>query len=81
MARSQRTSTIHLGFDHHNWVGAALARTLWLQGHPAQAVERARQTVNDAARMDHPVTHRVELGSFAALRLGRVKRRSARNTP
>ena len=54
--RAQRTSTIHLGFDHHNWAGAALARTLWLQGHPTQAVRRARETVEDAARMDHPVT-------------------------
>ncbi len=24
-------SAIHLGFDHHNWAGIALARTLWLQ--------------------------------------------------
>ena len=28
--------------------GITLARTLWLQGHPDQAVERARQTVEDA---------------------------------
>jgi predicted ATPase/DNA-binding winged helix-turn-helix (wHTH) protein len=59
--RSQRTSTIYLGFDHQNWAGAALSRTLWLQGHPAQAVERARQTVRDAARMDHPVTLAIAL--------------------
>jgi predicted ATPase/DNA-binding winged helix-turn-helix (wHTH) protein len=53
---SQRTNTIYLGFDHHNWAGVALARTLWLQGYPAQALKRARQTVKDAERMGHPVT-------------------------
>ena len=51
----ERTSTIYLDFDHYNYAGVALARTLWLQGHPAQAVERARQSVKDAAAMDHPV--------------------------
>ena len=53
---AQRTSAIYLGFDHQGWAGIHLATTLWLQGHPAQAVELARQTVKDAARMDHPVT-------------------------
>ena len=52
---SQRSSTIYLGFDHHNRSAIALARTLWLQGHPAQAVERARQAIRDAERMDHPI--------------------------
>jgi predicted ATPase/DNA-binding winged helix-turn-helix (wHTH) protein len=53
---SERTPTIYLGFDCYNWAGIPLARNLWLQGHPAQAVERARQTVEDAQRVDHPVT-------------------------
>lgn len=57
----RRTSTIHLGFDHHVYAGVALARTLWLQGHPAQALRRAHQTVQDAARMDHPVTLSIAL--------------------
>jgi len=52
----QRTSTIYLGFDHHNRAGIVLARTLWLQGHPAQAMERARQAIKDVERMDHPVS-------------------------
>ena len=46
---ARRTGMIYLGFDHHIYAGVALARTLWLQGHPAQAVRRARQTVQDAA--------------------------------
>ena len=51
----QRTSTIYLDFEHYNYAGVALARTLWLQGHPAQAMERARRSVKDAASMGHPV--------------------------
>jgi predicted ATPase/DNA-binding winged helix-turn-helix (wHTH) protein len=53
---SQRTSATYLGFNGYILVGAYLARTLWLQGHPSHAVERARQTVNDAKLTDHPVT-------------------------
>jgi predicted ATPase len=53
---SPRASTIYLGLDHHNRASYSLARTLWLQGLPAQAVERARQAIADAAGMDHPVT-------------------------
>jgi predicted ATPase/DNA-binding winged helix-turn-helix (wHTH) protein len=56
---SQRTNMTYLGFD--NIAGGALARTLWLQGHPAQALERARQAVQDAAGMDHPVTLSIAL--------------------
>jgi predicted ATPase/DNA-binding winged helix-turn-helix (wHTH) protein len=52
----ERTSTIYLGFDHHNRAGIVLARTLWLQGHPVQALEHARQAIDDAALMDHPVS-------------------------
>jgi predicted ATPase/DNA-binding winged helix-turn-helix (wHTH) protein len=52
---SQRTSTIYLGFDHHNRSAIALARTLWMQGHPMQAVERARQAIKDAEHMEHPI--------------------------
>jgi predicted ATPase/DNA-binding winged helix-turn-helix (wHTH) protein len=64
---SQRTRTIYLGFDYYNWAGIALARTLWLQGHPAQAVERVRQTVTDAERLDHPVTLTIVLHWAAAV--------------
>src|ERR1700691_5839195 len=59
--RSQRTTTIYLGFEGRSLAGAILARTLWLQGHPAQAVERARQTVKDAAAMDHSLTLAIAL--------------------
>ncbi|MEJ1963817.1 MAG: winged helix-turn-helix domain-containing protein [Gammaproteobacteria bacterium] len=64
---SQRTRTLYLGFDYYNWAGIALARTLWLQGHPARAIERARQTVQDAERLDHPVTLTIVLHWAAAV--------------
>jgi len=54
--RSQRTTTIYLGFEGKNLAGGILARNLWLQGHPTQAVARARQTISDAAAMDHSLT-------------------------
>jgi predicted ATPase len=59
--RSQRTTTIYLGFESKCLAGAILARTLWLQGHPAQAMERARQTVKEAARMEHSLTLAIAL--------------------
>jgi hypothetical protein len=53
---AQRTSATYLGFNGHILVGAYLARTLWLQGHFDQALQRARLTVRDAQLTDHPVT-------------------------
>ena len=58
---TRRTGTIYLGFDYHIWTGLALGRTLWLLGHPDQAVKRIRETVKDAAAMDQPVTLSIAL--------------------
>ncbi len=55
-SRSPQASEIYLGLDHHILVGIALARSLWLQGHPAQAKERVRQTIEDAERKGNPAT-------------------------
>jgi hypothetical protein len=55
-SRSQQTSEVYLGLDHHILVGIGLARNLWLQGHPAQATERVRQTIKDAERKNHPAS-------------------------
>ena len=52
---TERISTVH-GFDHRNRAGISLARELWLQGRPAEARQLARQTVAEAAQMDHPIT-------------------------
>jgi predicted ATPase/DNA-binding winged helix-turn-helix (wHTH) protein len=52
---TERISTVH-GFDHRNRAGISLARELWLLGRPADARQLARQTVTEAAQMDHPIT-------------------------
>ncbi|MDM0019478.1 ATP-binding protein [Variovorax saccharolyticus] len=54
--QSTQASTIYSGFDHANRASIALARTLWLQGYPAQAVIVAQRAVDDARQLDHPVT-------------------------
>lgn len=55
-SRSPRTSEVYLGLDHHILVGIGLARNLWLQGHPGQAIERVRETIKDAERKNHPAS-------------------------
>ncbi|MEH2590919.1 ATP-binding protein [Bradyrhizobium sp. AZCC 1721] len=52
---TERISTFY-GFDHGNRANITLARELWLQGHPSNALQLARQTVAEAAQMDHPIT-------------------------
>ncbi|PDT92319.1 transcriptional regulator [Bradyrhizobium sp. Y36] len=52
---TERISTVY-GFDHRNRAGITLARELWLQGRPADALQLARQTVTEAGQMDHPIT-------------------------
>jgi predicted ATPase/DNA-binding winged helix-turn-helix (wHTH) protein len=65
-SRSQRSREIDLGLDHHIVVGIGLARTLWLQGYPAQALERVRQNMKDAESRNHPAS----LGLALAWALG-----------
>jgi predicted ATPase len=55
-SRARRTSEVYLGLDHHILVGIGLARNLWLQGHPAQATERVRQTIKEAEHKNHPAS-------------------------
>jgi predicted ATPase/DNA-binding winged helix-turn-helix (wHTH) protein len=58
---SRQTSTAYLGFNGYNMAGSGLSRTLWLLGYPVQAVQRARQTITDAAGLGHPVTLSIAL--------------------
>lgn len=53
---SERWRTIRYGFDHRNRSGIALARTLWLTGHTDRAGLVARNTVREAARLNHAAT-------------------------
>ena len=52
----QAARGIHFGFDHRNRARITLARTLWIQGHCADAVAVAEHTVEEATRLEHPVT-------------------------
>jgi predicted ATPase/DNA-binding winged helix-turn-helix (wHTH) protein len=76
-SRSQLTGSIYLAYDRHYRAGIALARTLWLQGYPAQAVERADQTIKAAERMDHPASLVVVLAWAASVFLWTGDLRSA----
>jgi predicted ATPase/DNA-binding winged helix-turn-helix (wHTH) protein len=53
-SRPERSSSIYLAADRHYRPGIGLARALWLQGYPAQAVDRVHKTLKDVA--DNPVS-------------------------
>lgn len=55
-SHSRQTSEVYLGLDHHILVGIGLARNRWLEGHPAEAAARVRQTIKDAERKSHPAS-------------------------
>ncbi|WFU42326.1 winged helix-turn-helix domain-containing protein [Bradyrhizobium sp. CB82] len=74
---SQQSDTIYLVHDRHFRAGIALARTLWMQGHPTQAVERAREFIDGAKRMDHPASVTVLLAWAASIFLWTGDFRSA----
>jgi predicted ATPase/DNA-binding winged helix-turn-helix (wHTH) protein len=64
---SPTSRTIYFGFDHYSWAGIALTTTLWLQGHPAQAVASADQAIKDPERIRHPVSLAVVLNAISVL--------------
>ena len=74
---SQQSDTIYLVHDRHFRAGIALARTLWMQGHPTQAVERAREFTDGAKRTDHPASVTVLLAWAASIFLWTGDFRSA----
>ena len=53
---SRRTSANYFGIESNILASAILARTLWQQGYPTQAIERARRTVDEALRTDHSLS-------------------------
>jgi predicted ATPase/DNA-binding winged helix-turn-helix (wHTH) protein len=52
---AQQAGTIYLDFEHYNYACINLARTLWLQGYPSQALERVHQGLKNAASIGDPV--------------------------
>jgi predicted ATPase/DNA-binding winged helix-turn-helix (wHTH) protein len=55
------TQRRHLGFDDRILIGLGLARILWLQGFPTQAVEQAHRTLDDAKLSGNPASLAVTL--------------------
>jgi predicted ATPase/DNA-binding winged helix-turn-helix (wHTH) protein len=58
---SSNQRTTYLGIDERIMVGLRLMRTLWAQGFPAQAIESARLTLNDAKLSSNPASLAVTL--------------------
>jgi predicted ATPase/DNA-binding winged helix-turn-helix (wHTH) protein len=50
------TSSLNLGFDYRNRSRITLARIMWLEGYPEQALRLARQSVQEAAELGDAVT-------------------------
>ena len=49
---AQWSNPIFLASGHHVWAGIGLARTLWMQGHPTQAVNLALRTIEEARTLE-----------------------------
>jgi predicted ATPase/DNA-binding winged helix-turn-helix (wHTH) protein len=52
----RRSHSVRFQFDQHIVARLTLARTLWLQGLPDQALDLARSSVEDARAIDHGVS-------------------------
>jgi predicted ATPase/DNA-binding winged helix-turn-helix (wHTH) protein len=52
----RRSHSVRFQFDQHIVARLTLARTLWLQGRPDQAMHLARSSVEDARAIDHGVS-------------------------
>src|SRR5262249_42021332 len=65
-ANQSRKPRTHVGkcesstYDRFHGIDV-LARNLWLQGLPVQAIERARKTLEETARTDHAVSRSLAL--------------------
>jgi predicted ATPase/DNA-binding winged helix-turn-helix (wHTH) protein len=66
-SQSQRTIATNLASDHPYRAGIALARTLWLEGHPAQALECAQEAIQGAEQLGHTVSLMVVLAWAASV--------------
>jgi predicted ATPase len=65
---------VFLASGHRIWAGIAIARTLWLQGYPAQALERATRTIDEAAKLDESLSLALHWGSSVFIWAGDMPR-------
>jgi predicted ATPase/DNA-binding winged helix-turn-helix (wHTH) protein len=71
-AVAQSANPVFLASGHRIWAGTALARTLWLQGYPAQAIERALRTIEEAATLDESLSFALHWSSSVFLWAGDI---------
>jgi predicted ATPase/DNA-binding winged helix-turn-helix (wHTH) protein len=67
-SQSQRGPPL-LNYDPHYYSYISLARTLWLQGYPTQALDLARQGVQASEAMGHPAALALVLAGAASVSL------------
>jgi predicted ATPase/DNA-binding winged helix-turn-helix (wHTH) protein len=53
---SRNINGLYFGVDYRNRAGICMARTLWVLGCPDQAAHAARQMVDEAESLDHPLS-------------------------
>ena len=70
----QWDNPVFLASGQRIWAGTALARTLWLQGYPAQAIDLALRTIDEAAKLDESLNFALHWGSSVFLWSGDIPR-------
>jgi predicted ATPase/DNA-binding winged helix-turn-helix (wHTH) protein len=53
---AQGTNPVFLASGHRIWAGTALSRTLWLQGFPGEAIERALRSIDEAVSLNESLS-------------------------
>jgi predicted ATPase/DNA-binding winged helix-turn-helix (wHTH) protein len=71
---AQWANPIFLASGHHIWAGTALARILWMQGFPDQAIECALRTIKQASDPDTSLSLALHWGCSVFLWSGDVAR-------
>jgi predicted ATPase/DNA-binding winged helix-turn-helix (wHTH) protein len=61
IAGARNLNTFCFGYDHRIRALVALARALWLKGNTDQAVTVAWQAIDDAEKLDHPISFCIAL--------------------
>ena len=70
---AQWANPVFLASGHRVWAGTALARTLWLQGHPELAIERVLSTIEEATVSDESLSLALHWGSSVLLWAGDIR--------
>lgn len=74
---SRKGSANYLGYEEKSLFAGILARNLWMQGYPDQALSCARQNIEEAAERDHSLTLCIALLGASSVSLWRGELASA----